>query len=133
MLPRTTACRLRNVVSPNDLLLRAYSALPIRRLVTSSRRTTVATTRSWVSSSDAEIAVDASAKLAERRSERDQIGELVVGPVVDEGLVIAVLLAPTSVATGGLQMAVGIGGNPHVGPGRRHSESLDSLELALLR
>jgi hypothetical protein len=44
--PATMACRLRSVVRPNDRLVRAYSSFPIRRFVTSSRSTTVASTLS---------------------------------------------------------------------------------------
>lgn len=44
--PETSACRVRSVVSPNDSPERTYSSLPTRIRVSSSSRTTAATTRS---------------------------------------------------------------------------------------
>ncbi|MNZ28836.1 hypothetical protein D3C78_460760 [compost metagenome] len=42
--------------------------------------------------------------------------------------VIAVLLAPASVASGGLQVTLRVSADPHVGIGRRHGQGLDTLQ-----
>jgi hypothetical protein len=71
--PSTSTCSSRRVVSPNDSFVRAYSALPIRINVQSSRRTTVASTfsrgrygseRSW--STRARRSASAAPKAASR-------------------------------------------------------------------
>jgi hypothetical protein len=45
---------------------------------------------------------------------------------------IAILLAPTCIAAGGLQMALAVGANPHVGVGRRDHQRIDTLDLVLV-
>ena len=113
---------LRSVVKPKEPLLRAYSSFPIRKLVTSSSRTTVATTRSWLSSSRRRSRSTRRAQRTERAGERHEVGELVVGTIVDERVVIPVLLAPAGIAAGCLQMAVGMRRDPHIGPRRRDDQ-----------
>ncbi len=46
--------------------------------------------------------------------------------------VIAILLAAASIATGGLQVAVGIRTDPYLGIGRRNGQLVDALDLGLV-
>ena len=120
--PRTSTCRLRSVVRPYDPLSRAYSSLPTRISVRSSSWTTVASTLSREQRRRCRSRFDGAADRRQRRGEFEQPIEL--GRVADlrELGVIAILLAAARVAPGRLQMRERIGGDPDVGPRRRHHE-----------
>ena len=80
----------------------------------------------------AQVAVDARADPRQHLAEGD--GALVLGGVacLAPALVVAVLLAPASVAAGGLDVAVGDRADPDVGPRRRHRDVGDALDLRRL-
>ena len=106
--------------------LLAYSALPMRISVISIRRTIAASTfsrgrprRFRSASTRARISGRARAK----------VSSLVVFRLVAHlapARMIAVLLAPARVAAGGLQVAVRVGADPHLGPGRRDRQRADA-------
>ncbi len=45
---------------------------------------------------------------------------------------VAILLAPAGVATGGLQVTQRVGANPHFGVGGRHCQSVNALDLRVV-
>nr|GFB47739.1 hypothetical protein [Tanacetum cinerariifolium] len=45
---------------------------------------------------------------------------------------VAILLAPTCIAAGGLQVALAVSADPHVGVGRRDHQRIDALDLVLV-
>lgn len=62
-------------------------------------------------------------------AECQQAGVLVGIPHLAPARVITVLLAPPRIAAGGLQMAVGIGADPHVGVGGRDCQRVDARHV----
>ena len=113
------AWRSRSVVRPNDLLSRAYSSLPTRMSVSSSSRTTAASTFSRGRPGRREVRVDALADRRQQPGEGDHPLELRAVAVLAVARVVAVLLAAPGVATGRLQVAARVGADPDVRPGRR--------------
>ena len=99
----------------------------------SSRRTTAATTRSWVRPRSARSRLTAPAQRRQVEPELAQVVELRRLALVAERLVVQVLLAATGVAPGGLEVPVGLRGDPHVGPRRRDHEGGDPLHLPRAR
>src|SRR5439155_12402062 len=76
---------------------------------------------------------DALAQERQHLAEVQHVAELrVVARVAVRG-VVAVLLAAARVARRGLDVAVGIGADPHLGPGRRDGERIDSSSLPSVR
>ena len=127
--PRTDAWRSRSVVSPNERFSRAYSSLPTRISVSSSRRTTAARTfsrgrpgrpRSRVDAARGSPAAPGRTRSAARTSPTSRRA-----PVAG---VVAVLLAAPRVAAGRLEVAVRVRADPDVGPGRRDRERPDPVE-----
>lgn len=79
----------------------------------------------------AQVAVDSPAQRPEPVGEREETVELVARPVGGEVVVVAVLLASLGVATGRLDVAVGIAGDPYVGPSRWDGEGADPFDVGL--
>src|SRR4051794_8356712 len=78
----------------------------------------------------AQIVLDAIAQQRQHLAELEHMPELRVVARVAVGGVIAVLLATARVARGRLNVAVGIGTDPDLAPGRRDRERVDPLALA---
>ena len=93
----------------------------------SSRRTITAITWSWPRPSPARSRRTLRPQRAEHVRERHEVGELVAGAILGELGVIAVLLAAAGVTSRGLHVTGRVGGDPHVGPRRRHGELADAL------
>ena len=122
------AWRSRIVVRPKDRLRRAYSSFPTRISVSSSSRTTAASTfardRPRRARSRSRPAADAGQRLGEGDHPREVVGAAVGPPA----RVVAVLLAPACVATGRLQVPVRPRADPDVRPRGRDDDRADPLE-----
>ena len=109
---------------------RAYSSLPTRTKVVSSRRTSAASTASrdgrLAPRRLSEVARDACANARQRPAERFEAVELVVVALLAPLRVIAVLLAPACIAAGGLQVTVGQRADPHRVVRRRDRQRADA-------
>jgi hypothetical protein len=115
---------LRSVVRPNDLLVRAYSSF---QQVDDGRQHFFAR-----QAGQFQCAVDFGADGGEGLAEVDHP---LVLHLVAHGApfrMVAVLLASARVASGGLQVAVGLRADPDVGPGRRNDERLDPFQGGLV-
>ena len=104
--PRPSTWRSRSVVRPNEPLSRAYSSLPTRISVVSSRRTT---RRQHLLARQAGAAPGRASTRSRMRGRARGEGEhaVVLGLVAHlaPARVVAVLLAPARVAAGGLDVA----------------------------
>ena len=121
--PETSTCRSCSVVRPNERLARAYSSLPMRIPVQSSRRTTVASTfsrgRPWL----AQVALHPLARMrGSDLAEGQHPAELGLVPHLPPLRMVAVLFPAARVAAGGLDVAVGRGTDPDVGVRRWNGE-----------
>src|SRR5882672_11386562 len=126
--PLISTCRPRSVVRPNERLSRAYSSLPTRISVLSSSITTVA--RIWRRvRSRAHVALDALADLRKDLAELEHAAEFRRVARVAVQRVVAVLLATARVAGGGLDVAVRVRADPHVGPRGWDHQAVDALAL----
>ena len=76
----------------------------------------------------AEIGLDGAAQPRQRAGEVDQVGVFHLVAAGGPAVVVAVLLAAAGVLAGRLQVAVVAGGDPDVGPGRRHRQRGDAVE-----
>ena len=111
-----------------DLLSRAYASLPTRMNVVSMRRDDGGENFFAGKIGEGEIVVDPLADGGERFGEEDHA--LVLGFVADfaPARMVAALLAAAGVASGGLEVAVGDGADPDIGPCGRDDEGLDAGE-----
>ena len=75
-----------------------------------------------------EVALDRAAQLRQRPGEVEEVRVFDLVPAGGPAFVIAVLLAAADVLAGGLQVAVGVGGDPDVLPGRRDDQRRDPVE-----
>ena len=75
-----------------------------------------------------QIVVQRAAQRAERLAERDELVELRAFPFRTELGVVPVLLPTACVASGGLQVTIGIAADPDVGPCRRHRDGADAFQ-----
>ena len=126
--PCTRTWRVRSVVRPKESLARAYSSLPTRMRVVSSRRTTVASTLSRGSPASARSWRDAAPDARQRPGEGEHAPVLGLVAHFAPARVIAVLLAPARVAAGGLQMAVVARADPDLVPGGRNRQRADACQ-----
>jgi len=75
-----------------------------------------------------QIGLDTPARARQRAAEAQHMLELGLVAHMAPARMIAVLLAPARVAPGRLDMAVGVGADPHRRPGGRHGERADARE-----
>lgn len=77
----------------------------------------------------AQLGVDVPAQPRQRLAEAQQALVLVGIAYLAPARVVAVLLAPTGVAAGGLEMAVGVGTDPDLAIGRRNGQLVQPADL----
>src|SRR5262249_6267983 len=94
----------------------------------SSSFTTVASTLSRGRPGSARCRATAAANARYRAAEREHPAVLDLVAHLSPALVIAILSAAARIAADRLQVAVGIGADPHVGPRRRDGEPLDAAQ-----
>ncbi len=75
-----------------------------------------------------QVPVDLPAELRERKAEGPHAPELRLTAQRGPGVGVPVLLAPRRIPTGGLEVAVGIGADPNLHPGRRDRQGSDAPE-----
>ena len=101
----------------------------MRRLVTSIRQTDGGDDEIVVERRAGEVVSDPPAQATEAMTELDKVGELVIGATGRERWMIPILLSAPRVAARRLQMALGIGSDPHPRPRRRYGQPSDPRDV----